>query len=171
MGTIVRDDYMKRDHSGLCILLTQLKTVPLGVRHANRDAWHDLPEPEDDIRDYDDPDDDAVDENTANLTGIELELMKPSLISAIALLRRYDYGMFPDLEHLHLTNSAHARSIASMRREKYQLTLAALSTHDYNAARRHLRYIIQYLPRPADNTARRNLEYRPRPAGAARRSH
>jgi hypothetical protein len=169
MDTIAQRKYTKNDHSGLRVLLTQLKTVPLGARHSNRNrnGLPDFPEP--DQGHYEDPDDNAVDENTANLTGIELELMRPSLIHAIALLRRYDYRMFPDLESLHLTDRALARSMASVRREKYQLTLAALSTHDYNAARRHLRHIVQYLPRPVDNTARRNLQYMPRPA--ARRTH
>ena len=157
---------MKNDYSGLRVLLTQLKTVPLGMRHRNRDAWNAYPEPDDDIRHYDDPDDDAVDENTANLTGHELELMKPWLIRAIEMLRRYDYSMFPDIQHLQATEPAMARSMASFHREKCQLALAALSTHDYNAARRHLRYVIHFMYRPA-----RNLEHRPRPAGAARRTH
>jgi len=168
---------MKNDYSGLRVLLTQLKTVPLGMRHRNRDAWHAYPEPDesdddirhyepdDDIRHYDDPDDDAVDENTANLTGHELELMKPWLTRAIEMLRRYDYSMFPDLQDLHATEPALARSMASFHREKCQLALAALSTHDYIAARRHLRYVIQFIPRPV-----RNLGHRPRPAGAARRT-
>ena len=175
MDTITQRKYTKNDHSELCVLLTKLNTVPRGARRANRetpahrDAWHDVREPDDDIRGYDDPDDNAVDENTANLTANELELMKPSLISAIEMLRRYDYSMFPDIKDLHRTDRALARSMASVRREKYQRALAALSTHDYDAARRHLRYIIQYLPRPADNTVRRNLAYMPRPA--ARRTH
>ena len=168
MDTILRDKHMKNDYSGLRVLLTQLKTVPLGMRHRNRDAWNAYPEPDepdDDIRHYDDPDDDAVDENTANLTGHELELMKPWLIRAIEMLRRYDYSMFPNIQHLHATDPALARSMASFHREKCQLALAALSTHDYNAARRHLRYVIQFIHRPS-----RNLGHRPRPAGAARRT-
>jgi hypothetical protein len=163
MDTILRDECMQIDHSRLHVLLTQLKK-PLGTK---RDAWHASPEePDDDIRHYDDPDDDAVDENTANLTGHELELMKPWLIRAIEMLRRYDYSMFPDIQHLHATDPVLARSMASFHREKCQLALAALSTHDYNAARRHLRYVIQFIHRPA-----RNLGHRPRSAGAARRTH
>ena len=166
MNTILQHKYTTNDHSDLRVLLTQLKTVPLGarVRHANRDAWHDLPEP--DIRDYEDPDDDAVDERTARLTDIELERMKPWLNRAIESLVRADYSMFPDLESIRDTHQdpALARTMASMRREKYHLALAALSRHDYNAARRHLRNMTL----PADNTARRHLRNMTLPAARTR---
>ena len=160
---------------------TQLNTVPHGMSHTNRggvrewrtnhdgDEHHDLPEPEHDIRHYDDPDDDAVDPDTANLTGIDLENMRPSLISAIRWLAAYNYNMFPDLAQLVLRDSALARSTASLRREKYQLALAAVSAHDYNAARRHLRYIVQYLPYDYNTARRTNVPYMHRPA--AHRTH
>lgn len=154
---------------------TQLNTVPHGMSHTNRggvrewrtnhdgDEYHDLPEPEHDIRHYDAPDDNAVDQNTEYLTGTELDRMRPSLVTAITALRRYDYSMFPDLEDLHVTDPVSARSIASLRREKYELALVDLSAHNYNAARRHLRYIVQYIL-PANNTTQRNLRYVARPA-------
>jgi hypothetical protein len=142
MDTILRDECMQIDHSRLHVLLTQLKK-PLGTK---RDAWHASPEePDDDIRHYDDPDDDAVDETTANLTGAELELMKPSLRRAMEKLRSFDYSMFPDVNDLRHTEPALAHSMMSFLREKCQLTLAALSTRDYHNARRHLKYLIKYI--------------------------
>jgi len=205
MDAILRDEYMKKDHSGLRVLLTQLNTLAGGgenskrfnkTKHKDRtrntkksdrtdrharpdpdytfgydDEWDaSYPEPDDDIRGYDDPDDVHVDyEKTANLTTDELELMKPSLNHAIEMLREYDFSMFPNIQHLYLTDRALARTMASMFREKCQLTLMALSKNDYIAARRHLAYVIDILP--TDNTARRNSEHRSRPAGAPRTSH
>ncbi len=166
MDTISWDESMKIDQR-LHVLLTQLKK-PLGTK---RDAWHAYPEePDDDIRGYDDPDDVHVDyEKTANLTAHELELMKPSLNHAIETLRKYDFSMFPNIQHLYLTDRALARAMASMFREKCQLTLMALSTHDYMAARRHLAHVIEYIHGPS--AARSDLEHRPRSAGAPYRRH
>jgi len=228
MDAILRDEYMKKDHSGLRVLLTQLNTLAGGggdpppsrdsqererhleeierarrrlaqllkTKHKNRtrntkksdrtdrharpdpdytfgydDEWDaSYPEPDDDIRGYDDPDDVHVDyEKTAKLTVHELELMKPSLNHAIEMLHEYDFSMFPNIQHLYLTDRALACTMASMFREKCQLTLMDLSKNDYIAARRHLAYVIDILP--TDNTARRNSEHSSRPAGAPRRSH
>jgi len=182
MDTILRDEYMKKDHSGLRVLLTQLNTVSLGTKHSNLvsrtkhlnrasgkkhsnrdsgtkhsnrasgtkddyksddDAWHDHPEPDDDIRHFDDPDDDVVDEYTTNISGDELERMRPSIISAIEMLRRYDYSMFPSIKYLIRKEPALAKSMCSYLREKCQKGLACLDRHDYHGARFNLQHVIK----------------------------
>jgi hypothetical protein len=189
MDTILRDEYMKKDHSGLCVLLTQLNTFAGGgensksynkTKHLNRtknkkksnrtdrharpdpdydfrydDEWNAYPEPvepDDDIRFYDDPDDDFVNEYTKNISGQQLELMIPTIKSAIEMLKKYDYSMFPSIQHHVSTEPALARSMGSYMRERCQAGLACLERHDYHGARRHLQHVIkdiQYIHYPS----------------------
>lgn len=179
MDAILRDEYMKKDHSGLRVLLTQLNTLPGGggnskssnrTKHLNRpstrntkkskrtyrhaqpepdydirddDEWDAYPEPDDDIRFYDDPDDDFVNEHTKNISGHQLELMIPTIKSAIEMLKKYDYSMFPSIKRLVSTEPALAKSMGAYMRERCQAGLECLDRHDYNRARFHLQHVIR----------------------------